>query len=417
MAFVSAILGKAVTDLEGVRIGTVKDVLALERASLTHPEITALAVRNDKATRLIQIADVAVLIAPAIPLSRRSADLEEHVPAENELWLARDVLDKQIIDTDGMRVVRVNDLELARIMDRFYVANVDIGSATLMRRLGLGALGKIIPGRKSAPNEGIISWDNVELLPETGSMRLKVPTSSLGELHPADLAEIISDLSLADSTAVLETLDAKIVADTLEAVEPEFQASLVENLDDEMVADVLEEMAPDEAADLLAELPDERSDSLLELMEPEQADDVRMLLRYPEDSAGGIMTTDFVLVRPHMTSAEVIEYIREEASDYDTITYLYVADAKGRLIGCFSLHDLVLAAPGSEVSDFMDDHVITCQPTDTQNDVAQMVSKYNLTVIPVVDEQEHLIGLVTADDALDKIIPTAWKKRLPRFYH
>lgn len=418
MAFLSTLLGKPVSDIDGQRIGVIKDVLAEMRGDLPYPELTALVVRRESAEMFIPVGIVAALFAPAVPLQIHMSDVQGYNPPGDELWLARDVLDKQIIDTDDMRVVRVNDLELARIKDRYYVTNVDIGTSGLLRRLGIGSVAKLFAGRNKASRQsGMISWDNVELLPETGSMRLKVPSSSLGELHPADLAEIISDLSRADSTAVLDTLDVKTVADTLEAVEPEFQASLVENLDDEKVADVLEEMAPDEAADLLAELPEERSEDLLDLMEPEQADDVRMLLTYPENSAGGIMTTDFVLVRPQMTAAEVIRYLREEAADIENITYIYVGDEQGRLTGVFSLHRLVLAEPTSVVADFMDEHVITCRITDNQDDIAQQVSKYNLLAVPVLDSKDRMVGIVTADDALDKVIPTAWKKRLPRLYH
>ena len=168
----------------------------------------------------------------------------------------RDVLDKQIIDTNGIRVVRVNDLELVRVGDSYYVANVDISGAGLARRMGLELLNRRLPPRSirgSLP--GTISWEDVELFASDQPMRLKVPSEKLTELHPADLAEIISDLSPQESTNFLEALDVKTLADTLEEVEPEFQASLVEAMPDERAADVLEEMAPDEAADLLAELP------------------------------------------------------------------------------------------------------------------------------------------------------------------
>jgi magnesium transporter len=418
MPFLSALLGKTVSDIEGLRIGVVSDVLAAVRRELPHPEITALAVRHDGKITLVSVNDVAALIAPAIPLTRHRTELQPYLPEERDLWLLRDVLDKQIIDTDGMRVVRVNDLEMARVKDRFYITNVDIGGAGLLRRLGLEPFYRLLPdGLRQHKLGSMISWDNVELLPETGSMRLKVPSNTLRDLHPADLAEIISDLSRTESTAVLETLDVKTVADTLEAVEPEFQASLVENLTDERVADVLEEMSPDEAADLLAELPDERSEDLLDMMGQEQAEDVRLLLTYPEDSAGGIMTTDFVTVHPNLSAAKVIQQLRETATAIDIIYYVYVVDDSEHLIGIFSLHDLVLSPPDKLISEFMDEHIVTCKVTDNQDDVAQLISKYNLLAVPVVDEQERLVGIVTADDALDKVIPTAWKKRLPRLYH
>jgi magnesium transporter len=220
----------------------------------------------------IPFSDVAVLLAPAIALARSLGDVVPYEPGEHDLYLARDMLDKQIIDTNGVRVVRVNDLELARVNGHFYVANVDIGGVGLLRRLGLARIAEKLAGRtRRGALPAMISWDDVELLPGDQSMRLRVPGDKITELHPADLAEILSDLTRAEGGKFLESLDVKTLADALEEVEPDFQASLVETMPDEKVADVLEEMAPDEAADLLAELPEERSQELLKLMEREDA--------------------------------------------------------------------------------------------------------------------------------------------------
>jgi CBS domain-containing protein len=351
-------------------------------------------------------------------LTRRLADIVPYEPSEGDIFLARDVLDKQIIDTNGVRVVRVNDLELARVNGHFYVANVDIGGMGLMRRLGLARVTQKVAstlGRDWA--SGAISWDGVERLPGDQPLRLKVPSAKMRELHPADLAEILSDLSRAESSKLLETLDAKTVASTLEEVEPDFQASLVETMSDAKVADVLEEMAPDAAADLLAELPEDRSQDLLDLMEDEEAEDVRKLLAYPEDVAGGIMNTEFVSIHPSLTAEQAISQLRETAHEAETIYYIYVTDDQDRLIGVLSLRELVLAQPTTPITQFMHRRVVSVNLLDAQDDVAQMIAKYNLLAIPVVDDEGRLHGLVTADDALDKIIPTAWKKRLPRLYH
>jgi magnesium transporter len=239
----------------------------------------------------------------------------------------------------------------------------------------------------------------------------------MADLHPADLAEIISDLTRAESSKFLEALDVKTLADTLEEVEPEFQASLVETMPDEKVADVLEEMAPDEAADLLAELPKNRSQDILNLMEDDDAADVRKLLAYPVDAAGGIMNTEFVCVGLNLTAEQAISTLREMAHEAETIFYVYVADDDQRLVGVFSLSDLVLAKPKTPVAEFMHRRVVSVNLLDSQDEVAQVVAKYNLVAVPVVDDQGRIHGIVTADDALDKIIPTAWKKRIPRLYH
>jgi magnesium transporter len=224
-------------------------------------------------------------------------------------------------------------------------------------------------------------------------------------------------LNKMESGQFLESMNVEQVADALEQVETEFQASLLETMDDERAADVLEEMEPDEAADLLAELPEARSRRLVSLMEKEEADDVRHLLTFPEDSAGGIMTTDFAVVPPDVTAEQAIKLLRETAVDIEPIVYVYVTDTESHLVGVFSLTDLIFAEPTALVSEFMDDRVKTVQTLDEQDEVAQIITKYDLLAVPVVDEQNVLHGIVTADDALDKIIPTAWKKRLPRFYH
>ena len=340
-----------------------------------------------------------------------------YTPAEQDLFLARDVLDKQIIDVDGVRVVRVNDLELARVNSHYYIANVDIGRLGLIRRLWSG-LADWLEHRSGKPKPGgTISWDHVELLQGDQPMRLKVSGEKISELHPADLAEIISDLTRPESDHLLGTLDVSTVADTLEEVEPDFQARLLETMPDEKVADVLEEMAPDEAADLLAEFSQDRSKELLNLMQREEADDVRKLLTFPFDSAGGLMNTDFFSVPSTLTAAETIATIRRTAREAETIYYLYVIEPNGKLVGVISLGELVLADPEKPIREFMHKRLVTARLTESQEDIAQAVSKYNLLALPVVDDQGRIQGIVTADDALDKIIPTAWKRRLPRLYH
>jgi CBS domain-containing protein len=417
MPYLSNLIEKPVADVDGEPLGRLKDLIASLRSEIPHPRIVALVVKRAGGTFLVPFSDVAVLIAPAIPLARRLQDIVPYEPGEQDLYLARDVLDKQIIDTNGMRVVRVNDLELMRVNHHFYVANVDIGELGLLRRLGMAKIAQKLSsrfGRELLPST--ISWDAVELLPGDQPMRLRVPGDKIAELHPADLAEIISDLSRVESSRLLESLDLETLADALEEVEPDFQASLIERMPNEKVADVLEEMSPDEAADLLAELPQDRSQELLELMEDEEAEDVRKLLTYPEDTAGGIMTTEFIAIRPDLTAEQAIAVLRETAEEAEPIFYVYVTDGEGHLIGVFSLSHLVLTRPQTPVTQFMERRVTSVGLLDSQDKVAQVVAKYNLLAVPVVDDERRLHGIVTADDALDKIIPTAWKKRLPRLY-
>lgn len=418
MAYISELIGKPVADVEGDKIGTLDDIITSKQTRLNHPIVVAVDVKHGGDQILVPISNVAVLFAPAVPLSVDKDEIIPYEPKEDDLFLVKDVLDKQIIDTNGVRVVRVNDLELKRVGNQYVVANVDIGGLGLLRRLGLARQAQKLGTKVNRePKPNIISWEDVELLPHNQTVRLKVPGEKIADLHPADLAEIISDLTKAQSGEFLDSLNVETLADTLEEVEPDFQASLIENMPDERVADVLEEMAPDEAADLLAELPKERKEDILELMADDEADDVRKLLSYPEDSAGGIMTTEFITIPPDLTAAEAMTRLRETAQDAEQIFYIYVTDEQNKLIGVFSLSDLVLANPDTPVNSIMHKRVVSVPAEATQDEVAQLISKYNLLAVPVVDDDGVLLGTVTSDDALDKIIPTAWKKRLPRMFH
>lgn len=417
MPFVSELMGRKVTDVDGNTIGTLVDLIATQN-NIPIPKIVALKVKTGTGSKSIPTSDVAALFVPIIPLNRHQDSLPEYAEKNDDLFLVDDVLDKQIIDTNGVRVVRVNDLEITRVNGEFYVTNVDIGGAGLLRRLGFKRPSTSVAGKAvGALPSGMISWEDVELLTHDEPMRLKVPSDKLSVLHPADLAQILSDLNRQEGSKLLESLDDETLADTLEEVEPDFQASLVEQLPNERIADVLEEMSPDEAADLLAELPEDRSEQLLNIMEKDDAEDVRKLLTFPEESAGGIMNTEFVTVPVDLTAGQAITRIRETANEAETIYYTYVTDEEDHLLGVFSLRQLVLANPKARIKDFMETHLITVYLTDNQDRCAQIVSKYNLLAVPVVDKNNVIHGIVTSDDALDKIIPTAWKKRLPKLYH
>ncbi len=413
MAYLSEIIGRRVTDLDGLVVGKLKDVIVRPWADFPHPLIEAVVVDEKEGQKTLPFSAVAALLAPVIPLKYRCDELPSFEPKNEDILLSRDVLDQQIIDTDGARVVRVNDVELTRVNGSIYVSNVDISWLGILRRLGMVAMAHLLASHMKQKG---ISWDDVELLRRDQSTQLRVSTEKLRELHPADLAEIVSDLNKLESGQLLDKLDVPHLADTLEEVEPEFQAELIEHMSDEKVADVLEEMEPDEAADLLGDMSKERKEGLLALMEKDEADDVRKLLAYPEDSAGGIMTTEYAAVRADLPAADAINALRGMADKVETMFYVYVTDEEDHLIGAFSLNTLIFARPGTPVKEFMAKRVISVNLTDDQETVAQTVAKYDLVAIPVVDDLNRLHGIVTADDALDKVIPTAWKKRLPRFY-
>ncbi len=417
MPFISHLINRPVVDVDGESLGRVQEVYAVQPEGEKHPVITALSVREKDKVEIFPIAEVTALLSPVIPLSRIKAKLQQYQLQGNELALIDDILDKQILDTNGIRVVRVNDLEIKKVGSEYLISNVDISSMGIIRRIGIPRPIENLMTRLSRKNpQNVISWDYVEPLIHDEFMQLKVPVEKLKELHPADIAELISDMNHTESGQLLNSLDIEHLADALEEIEPDFQATLVQNMTDERIADVLEEMSPDEAADLLAELPQERSEDLLEMMDDEEREEVKLLLSYPDDTAGGLMTTDIITVPPVYTAAQTISYIRKQESEIDSVVYIYVVDKQNHMLGTFSLSELVFADPGEKVIDFMHKKFVTVDVLQKQDEVAQVISKYNLLAVPVLDDEQRLVGMVTADDALDKIIPTAWKKRLPRFY-
>ena len=231
------------------------------------------------------------------------------------------------------------------------------------------------------------------------------------------MAASLHPIAPRDRAGVLASLDDEAVADAMEEMEPDTQVEVLEDLAPERAADILEEMSPDDAADLVADLDQDTRDEILAHMEKDDADAVKELLGYPEDSAGGIMTTEFVAIEAHLTAASAIDRLRELEPDAETIYYVYVTDEEGRLIGVLSLRDLIIARPERLVQEFMFREPVAVAVTAGQDEVAEVVAHYNLLAVPVVDDERRLVGIVTVDDAIDTVIPTGWKRRMPRVFN
>jgi len=416
--FLSEIQKQPVWDVQGERVGRCVDVL-VRGVGQPFPLVRALALRDGADDPRFVTAEQVGWLRPSILLTTDRANLSPYEPQGDELWLARHVLDRQIVDVDGRRVVRVNDLQLARVGDHLCLVGADVGTMGLLRRLGVERPARaLLSALHRQPSEAIIPWEDVAPLQADVPVRLRVSRERIGKLHPADIAAIVSDLDRRTGQALIAALDDEMLADTLEESSAELQVAVLSHLEPERAADILEEMGPDEAADLLADLPDQTSRRLLELMEEEDAADVRHLLAYPEDSAGGIMTTEFATVPEGLTAGQALDYLRhsEAAQEDEALYYVYVTDASCRLIGALSLRDLVLCAPDTPLADVTETDLVTADLHTPQHNVAHLVAKYDLLAVPVVDEEGVLHGIVTVDDAIDAFIPTAWKKRLPRFF-
>jgi len=416
--YLSQILGKPVWDADGQRVGRCADVLVAEAAQ-GFPSLRAIALRDGDKPHLIDGEAIAWL-TPSIILN--TSRPPAYPLRGDELSLAHQVLDRQIVDTEGRRLVRVNDLQLARVSANgahFRLIGVDVGTLGMLRRLGIErwVLGLLRLLRRKPP-EAIIPWSDVAPLEADRPIRLRVSFEKISRLHPADIADIIEELDRPTGEALLHTLDTEIIADTMQEIEPELQATMLGTLPPEQAADVLEEMGPDDAADLLADLLPEHRSRLLELMEAEDAVDVKKLLTYPEDTAGGIMTTEFATIPLGLTVGQALDYLRRspEAREDEALHYVYVVDESRRLQGVITVRELVLSAPEAAIREVMQPDFVTVDPLKPQREVARMVAKYNLLAIPVVSVDNALQGIVTVDDAIDAIIPTAWKKRLPRIF-
>ncbi len=412
MFFFSKLLGQQVRDSRSQIVGTLDDiVVSLQRK---YPSATKLVVKSGRRKMLLPWELVRSFEESQTLLRLPAAELKEVQPVENEIFLAGDIMDKQIVDTEGHKLIRVNDLQLARANGSLRVVGVDIGGGAIMRRLGFSRIADRL-SRRVQPH--LLDWKTVEPVGgELEGMKLKVTHDKLALLHPADIADIANELSPEERVAVVESLEDEVAADTVEEMHPNFQVTLLNDMEEKKAAVILSNMDPDDAADLLADLPEEKAAALLASMRRKEARDVKQLLSYEEDTAGGIMTTEYVALPPGMTAGQAINRLRELEPNAETIYYLYVVDRDGHLVGVLSLRDLILASREQKIEEVMERSLISVHTDASQDDVAQAVAKYNLLAVPVIDEEHKLRGIITVDDAIDLILPLKWKKRLPKIF-
>ena len=416
MLYLSQAIGRPVLDAIGEPLGTVADLIVA--VGDRYPPVTGLVVSTDRRRIFLPWSQVARFDASGARLSTDKIDITKFQQRPNEIQLRADLLDKQIVDIDGRKVVRVNDLRLDDVDGKLHLVAVDVGAAGILRRLGIEGAFRILARNLRLPTpERYIDWEDVDPVESSiASIKLRVPHGGLTELHPSDLADILEDLAPRDRAGVLAALDNEAVADAMEEMEPDTQVDVLEDLAPERAADILEEMSPDDAADLVADLDQDTRDEILSHMEADEAEEVQELLGYPEDSAGGIMTTAFIALEEHLTAADAIDRLRDLEPDAETIYYIYVTDENDHLTGVLSLRDLIVAQPDARIREFMINEPVAVGVLAGQDEVAEVVAHYNLLAVPVVDDEERLVGIVTVDDAIDTVIPTAWKRRLPRVF-
>jgi magnesium transporter len=412
MLYLSQVLRRPIRDLEGDRVATVKDVI-VRLGEEDHPPLIGLVARYRRRDFFVSRWRVTEFNEHGVRLNSDILDLRPFVRRDGEVLLARNVLDKQLIDVDGKRVVRVNDVQIINAAGEWRVTGADVSLQGLWRRLAPAGL---MGTRK--PVE-VIDWSNVGYV-ATGeaTVRLKTSSDKLSRLHPVEIARLAEALSYHHGSEVVESLDDETAAETLEEMPAERQARILGDMDEERAADILEWMSPDEAADVLGDLPEDKAEELLGLMEDEEQAEVAELLPYEDDTAGGLMTTEFVTLPRELTVGEALARLREMAETPNMIYYLYLVEGEGswQLSGVIALRSLILADPTVPLDEVMRSEFQKAHPDEPAREVAQRIAEYNLLALPVVDESGDILGIITVDDAMEILLPKDWRQRLPRLF-
>lgn len=401
----SELLGTPVLDSTGAAGGRVREVAIFPQEDPAR--VHALVVRSRSGDRLLLWPNFTAISPRQV---RASIPLSEWAPfngAEGLLLLERDLLDQQIIDVHGRKVVRVNDVDFQQAFSNnetmLKILEVDVGLRGAVRRLLKGLVpGRALEGLVSTLPPRVIPWEFVDLIETDPSRRvkLKIAHDRLALLHPADIADIIEELSPAERGAVIETLNEEVAAGALEEVDPKLQVSIVESLDTERAADIVEEMDPAAAAALLGDLSQETSEEILEEMEPHEREDVAELLEFKDNTAAGHMTTDFIAVPRSATVFDVIEIMRHFEGSVEVISTIYVFGPGRKLLGSVPLARMVLAPTKSKMGSLIVEPMIVCPAGASEKDAAELFDKYNLLSLPVVDKQGRITGVITADDVI-----------------
>nr|BBH90524.1 membrane protein [Thermosporothrix sp. COM3] len=434
MLYLSQLLGKTVETAQETRAGRIIDVLVpiaqIGHNQASYPSALVLEDDNEQQWRVLPTTlewDQAGELRLALPLEQRE---DATTSSQDEISLAQEVFDKQVIDIKRKKAVRVNDV----VFDSdWQILGIDASTFGLVRRLVPGWL--LGSKSQSTPTQ-FIPWNQIEIigLQRPGNQDIEETTleptppthpglsGHLAELHPADIAEIVHQLSPGQGARIIEKLDNETAADTMEEIDTERQQAILENLDEHRAAEILQAMGPDEVADLLAQIPEERAQELLHLMKPEDSEEVQELLEYAANTAGGLMTTDYVALKQTHTVADALQAIRTNLHQYDIHSpYVYCLaeeseEEETHLVGVIDIWKLIDAAPTQELQQLMHTDLITVSPETEAQEVAETIAKYNLLAVPVVNEQGILEGIVTVDDALDVLLPPNKRRRPPKMY-
>jgi len=409
--FVSEILKKQVLDPKGEELGRVRDVVVVRGEPF--PKVSSLVIEKKKRLYSVPWSDLSIFNKRIISAKIYGENLQLNQFSETDLLIVRDVFDKQIVDANGAKVVRVNDVKLEGFHSEAILVAVDVGMRGIMRRLGFERGGEDVMRifHKRLPHN-LISWAYIQPLePKLTKISLTVPRQMVSELHPADIADIISQVSHKEGASFFTGLDVETAAEALSELQPDVQAAIITGMDTDKAADIIEEMPPDEAADVLSDLPMDKAKEILEQIEKEEAEDIQELLSHEEDTAGGLMTNVFIAYPPEITVKDAIDRFKKDAEEVETVYYIYVLNSEEKLLGVVSLRDLLLGDPAAPLAEIMETKLKTVTPDTDEVDVGEIVSKYNLVALPVVDTEGALLGIIAVDDILDRVLPPAAKRK------
>lgn len=411
--FVSEFLGEMVLDVSKKPVARIKDFLVATGEKTPFPRVTGLLLRDRFQSFVLPWEDVAIFQRRAVRTRLSREELIHRAPLDDEILVALHLLDKQIVDINGVKVVRVNDLKFDLISGELVLTAADVGIRGIVRRVfGAG----ITPrgGRFSDASlpARLIPWDSMQPLhPRLDRLETTLPHEKLARLHPADIADIISQISSKDRTAVFKKLDVETAADTLHELEPELQVELLEELTAPHASEILDQMPADEAADVLGDLDGDHARDLVQLMEKEAAEEVTELLVHDDNTAGGLMGTDFVTFPPAQTVGETLTRLRPIAREAEVLFYFYVVDERERIQGALSVRDLLAAEDDAPLEAVMATPIRSVTPDVSADEVAELMSKYDLLALPVTDPEGILVGIITIDDVVDRLQPRTRARR------
>ncbi len=411
--YFSQFAGRKFFDNTGETLGRISDFLidvrawTLETNEPQRPRLIAVSVKQGKELKFFEFQNFEIRkYKGKLQLICRELKELNTSSLQNCIWLKENILDKQIVDLEGRKLVRVNDVRMVMVPSGTYALAVDVGIEGLLRRLGvLGAISTFVESFGLDLPSRMILWDDIEAVDfSNSSIKLSKAQSKLHTLHPSDLADIIEDLDKASRAYVFSTLDEEKAADVLEELEPEVQAHIVESLPVGKVADVLEKMPADEVADIMDELGVKKAEELLNEMEDESSKEVRELLEYADKVVGSIMSTDYMTFSADLTVEETFRALRKEKPEPSYIYSIFVVDKKDKLVSAVSLGELVISDPLLTLGQIMKRNPVTVYDDDDIDSLAEIVSKYNLLAVPVINRSQELEGVVVIEDIVEDLL-------------